>query len=108
MQQNDILYCLRGSLGKKAIVEINKGAIASSLVILRPKKEKILPMFLLYSLDQPYVIEQMNKANNGSSQPNLSAKSVKNYSIILPTIVKQKEFDAFVKHVDKLKFDGYD
>ena len=37
VQINDILYCLRGSLGKTAIVKgISRGAIASSLVIIRP------------------------------------------------------------------------
>ncbi len=105
VQKNDILYCLRGSLGKKAIVEINKGAIASSLLILRSNIEKILPTFLLHSLDQPYIIEQMNKANNGSSQPNLSAQSVKDYVIILPSIEQQIEFDTFLNQVDKLKFE---
>ena len=36
-QRGDILYCLRGSLGKKAIISDDVcGAIASSLVIIRP------------------------------------------------------------------------
>lgn len=43
-QQNDILYCLRGSLGKKALINDNiYGAIASSLVIIRPNLEKVRP-----------------------------------------------------------------
>ena len=89
IQKNDILYCLRGSIGKKAKVDIENGAIASSLLILRPDTKKILPTFLLYSLEQPYVIEQMKRANNGSSKPNLSAQSVKEYYIILPTVDRQ-------------------
>ena len=36
IQRNDILFCLRGSLGKFAVVrDDEKGALASSLVILR-------------------------------------------------------------------------
>lgn len=103
VERNDILYCLRGSLGKKALVTIDKGAIASSLVILRPNIKKISPMFLLYSLEQPYVIEQMKRVNNGSSQPNLSAQSVKNYKIILPTIESQNSFDIFIQQINKSK-----
>ena len=39
IQQGDILYCLRGSLGKTAIVHQKfKGAISSSLCILRANK----------------------------------------------------------------------
>ena len=103
IQKNDILYCLRGSIGKKAKVDIENGAIASSLLILRPDTKKILPTFLLYSLEQPYVIEQMKRANNGSSQPNLSAQSVKEYDIILPTVARQKDFDAFVERASQSK-----
>ena len=36
----DILFCLRGSIGKFAVVEgLKEGAIASSLVIVRPKEK---------------------------------------------------------------------
>ena len=39
-RQNDILYCLRGSLGKTAIVRHEgDAAIASSLVIIRPSDD---------------------------------------------------------------------
>ena len=94
---------MRGSIGKKAKVDIENGAIASSLLILRPDTKKILPTFLLYSLEQPYVIEQMKRANNGSSQPNLSAQSVKEYDIILPTVARQKDFDTFVERASQSK-----
>ena len=81
-QKGDILYCLRGSLGKKAIVndDIN-GAIASSLVIIRPDEDKVRGDYLMFSLDFPAIKEQLTKANNGSSQPNLSAASVREYLI---------------------------
>ena len=105
VQKNDVLYCLRGSLGKKAIVTFNKGAIASSLVILRPNTEKINPKFLLYTLEQPYIDAQMKNSNNGSSQPNLSAQSVKQYNIILPKIELQNKFADFVENIEKSKND---
>ena len=93
IQDGDLLYCLRGSLGKQAIVEgLNRGAIASSLVILRPHNIKIA--FLKYAMKSNAIIEQQERANNGSSQPNLSANSVKNYLIPLPSPhVQQKIAD---------------
>ncbi|KRN51235.1 type I restriction-modification system S subunit [Kandleria vitulina DSM 20405] len=91
-EKGDILYCLRGSLGKKAIVNDDVvGAIASSLVIIRPDYEKIDGEYLMFSLDSPSIKEQLVKANNGSSQPNLSAASVREYQIELPDISLQKE-----------------
>ena len=84
--EGDILYCLRGSLGKKAAVKEGMfGAIASSLVIIRPNNEKIDTDYLMYALESPSIQEQLKRANNGSSQPNLSAASVRAYDIDLPS-----------------------
>lgn len=82
--KGDILYCLRGSLGKVAIVDIDcPGAISSSLCILRTN-EYILEKYFYYLL-RSYVIErQQMSVENGSAQPNLSAASVKAYALPLP------------------------
>ena len=91
-QEGDILYCLRGSIGKKAIVSTDiKGAIASSLVIIRPNSEKLYGEYLMLALESPAIKEQLTKANNGSSQPNLSAASVREYEIELPELLIQRE-----------------
>ena len=103
MRKNDILYCLRGSLGKHGLVDFERGAVASSLVILRCNEQRILPQFLFYAIETPEIEKQLKAANNGSSQPNLSAASVKAYNIKLPSINKQTEFAAFVAEVDKSK-----
>lgn len=106
IQKDDILYCLRGSLGKHCIIDTDKrGAIASSLVILRPKREKIEPIFLLIQLGMDEIIKQQNQANNGSSQPNLSASSVKKYKIKLPDMVLQTKFVNIVKQINKQEFE---
>lgn len=91
-QEGDILYCLRGSIGKKAIVSTDiKGAIASSLVIIRPNSEKLYGEYLMLALESPAIKKQLTKANNGSSQPNLSAASVREYEIELPELLIQRE-----------------
>ena len=105
MQEGDILYCLRGSLGKHGLVDFDRGVVASSLVILRCNQEQVLPQFLLYALETPEIELQLKAANNGSSQPNLSAASVKAYDIKLPTIEQQKQFVSFVEQTDKSKFE---
>ena len=103
IQENDILYCLRGSLGKKAIVkDIPKGAIASSLVIIRPDIQRLNSDYLFYALESPTVQEQMMQANNGSSQPNLSAKSVSDYTFNLPDIKEQLVIVSKLAKVNEL------
>ncbi|MGG4178478.1 restriction endonuclease subunit S [Virgibacillus pantothenticus] len=92
IQTGDVLFCLRGSLGKNAIINFDKGAIASSLVILRNKNKSTLnTAYLMFVLNSQIIFSQIYRANNGSSQPNLSAKSVKEFVIPLPDIEYQKK-----------------
>ena len=89
--KEDILYCLRGSLGKLGIVrEERYGAISSSLCIFR-STENIVPDFLLNVLKSNIIFQQQKKIENGTAQPNLSAKEVAKYIIPLPpTLDEQK------------------
>ena len=97
--KNDILFCLRGSLGKYAIVAENSmGAIASSLVIIRPFQNAD-NRFIAHFLSSAKIKEYIAKNNNGSSQPNLSAKSVASFIIPLPTLSTQL---AIVSELDKI------
>ena len=104
IQSGDLLYCLRGSLGKNALTSLNRGAIASSLMIIRCKQGIIKPQYLYMVMNSPSIKRQVTNANNGSSQPNLSAGSVKHFSIPLPPLFHQQEFSAFFSQVDKLRF----
>ncbi len=83
IREGDILFCLRGSLGKNALVNFNDGAPASSLCVIRHKtiNEKLLFQIINSALFEKQIID----ANSGSSQPNLSAKEVSNFLIPIPT-----------------------
>ena len=97
IKQGDILYCLRGSLGKTAMVQQNfKGAISSSLCILRTNKS-ILKEFLYYLLLSNVISHQQDLAENGSAQPNLSAASVVEYMIPLPPLLEQQRIVARIE-----------
>ena len=105
VRKDDILYCLRGSLGKHGLVDFDEGLIASSLVIIRCDQNRILPEFLLSALESDTIERQLSEANNGTSQPNLSAESVKKYVIPLPTFDEQNMFVEMFKQSDKSKFE---
>ena len=103
IQQNDIIYCLRGSLGKTAIVQrIDEGAIASSLVIIRPN-DCLTTNYLYYFLTSPLGQAEIRKYDNGSSQPNLSAKSVKAYTLPLPPLEEQRRIAAILDKADAVR-----
>lgn len=99
IQENDILYCLRGSLGKTAIVDFDShGAISSSLCILRVRTSVVVK-YLYYLLSSTTIEKQQDIAENGSAQPNLSAASVLKYKIPLPPLAEQQRI---VDRIDSL------
>lgn len=92
----DILFCLRGSLGKSAIVEgFSRGAIASSLVIVRLIGESDRLYFHNF-FDSPLSYKQIQKYDNGTAQPNLSAADLGKFLIPLPPLAEQHRIVAKV------------
>lgn len=96
LQPNDILYCLRGSIGKSSIVSLHEGTVASSLVTLR--SISIIPRFLFYSINSD--IEETQRAlwDNGTAQPNLSAENLGRFKICIPPFEEQT---IIVDYLDK-------
>jgi len=103
VEPGDILYCLRGSLGKAACVgEGERGAIASSLLIIRPLQRQ-LQRYIYYFLISPLGTHLISKYDNGTAQPNLSAKSVADYEIPLaPQSERGRIVDAIESYFTRL------
>ncbi len=99
----DILFCLRGSLGKFGVVpeNITEGAIASSLVIVRPKSELQAAStgFLRLYFQSDCCAEMIKTYAGGAAQPNLGAKDLAKFLVPLPSLEEQREI---VKNLDEL------
>lgn len=90
IRKGDILFCLRGSLGKFAHINSEmSGGIASSLVIIRPSM-KIDTNYLIKYLESNLCQKMILKYNNGAAQPNLSANNLKKFLIPFPSIDIQR------------------
>ena len=105
IQIDDIIFCLRGSVGKCAINRtLSCGTVASSLATIRPKD--IYPKYLLYFLLSNIASTQTTIFMNGTCAANLSAENVGNYYITLPNSAEQKEIadhlDAKCAEIDGL------
>ena len=102
IRKNDILFCLRGSLGKFASVgDLAEGAIASSLVIVRPK-ESVIDAFVSAYFQSDLCASMIDRYKNGAAQPNLSAGSLKNFIIPLPPLPEQQRIVTILDEA----FDG--
>ena len=99
IKKGDILFCLRGSLGKFAkIQEFSEGAIASSLVIVRPKL-KVTSDFVMHYFESKICSDMIADFGNGAAQPNLSAGSLKNFEIPLPPLPEQQHIVVILDEV---------
>jgi len=99
----DLLFCLRGSLGKYAMVEeLQEGAIASSLIIVRPGA-KLNRRFLAKYFESTLCEKMIKKHTTGAAQPNLSANNLKSFEIPLPTLTEQKRIAAILDKTDVLR-----
>ena len=106
-QNGDILFCLRGSLGKSAIVNgFNKGAIASSLVIIR-SFSAINEHFLQKYFESPFAAHMISLYDNGTAQPNLSATDLGKFCVPIPPYKEQfrivSKIDELLSVCDQLK-----
>lgn len=100
LKKGDMVVCIRGSLGKHGIFPFEKGAIASSLVIVRTYVENpILCNFLNLYLDAPIFLSEIKKYDNGTAQPNLAAESLKKFLFPLPPLAEQKRIVSALEKI---------
>ena len=105
LMQSDILFCIRGSLGKCGVYPYEQGAIASSLVILRQMGSDVdanlvEKSYLLFLLASPLTFVQIRKMQNGTAQPNLSAAVLGDFLYPIPPFAEQKRI---VEKIDEIK-----
>ncbi|EKE68383.1 restriction endonuclease subunit S [Oceanibaculum indicum] len=99
LRQGDQVYCLRGSLGKHAVFDLDRdAAIASSLVILRPVISDCVPYLSLY-FDSDIAQTMLRRFDNGSAQPNLSSANLRKYEVPLPPLAEQRRIVAKVEEL---------
>jgi type I restriction enzyme S subunit len=109
IESGDLVYCLRGAtFGKTAFVTpYVEGAIASSLMIIRPLISS-LGRYLYYYLISPLGRSQIFRFDNGTAQPNLSANSVGLFAYPLPPLNEQNQIadkiEQLMQVCDALEF----
>ena len=97
LRPGDILYCLRGSVGKNAIVDMNQGTVASSLVAIR--SVRISAEYLYYCLNSHIEEVQRYLWDNGTAQPNLSADNLGKYKICIPPVEEQMTIVEYLNNI---------
>lgn len=95
LQIDDIVFCLRGSVGNCSINKTETcGTVASSLMTIRP--HNINPDFLNYMLHSDVANSQTRLFVNGSCAENLSADNVANYLFVEPPLLEQQQIATYL------------
>lgn len=99
-KKGDVLISKDGTVGKTSIIETDFDfVIASSLVIMRPNPQKIIPKYLEYCLNTSFVKQQLEALLSGSALKRVSV--AKNGNLKIVYTIDQESQALIVKYLDK-------
>ena len=100
----DVLLSTVGSYGHPAVVKSEKKFLFQRhIAYLKPRREFVDSDYLHGAILSPEAQRQIEEGVKGIAQKTLNLSEIKKMRIPVPNMVKQKEFAAFVSHVDKSK-----
>ncbi|QRA41378.1 restriction endonuclease subunit S [Chryseobacterium cucumeris] len=82
---NDILFSKDGTIGKTHLVKENNFVVLSSLAILTPKPDKVLPQYLEYILKSNIVIHLIKRSMGGSALKRIILKNISDLKVPIPS-----------------------
>lgn len=106
-EEKDLIYSRFGSIGNAKLINTKQPLIASySVVLIKPDKEKVDPLFLVYALNSSKVRIQAKISTKGATNRNLHLADINNLIIPFPQLKEQKKIAGILSTIDKkLDFD---
>lgn len=89
IQDNDLIYCLRGSVGKNALVHFSRGTVNSCMVGIRCRKT-MFPKYFYYCMNSYIEDNWRYILSSGSVQAQMGTDILKIYKIPFPDVVEQQ------------------
>ena len=106
LHDGDFVVGKIGTIGNPVFVPVrNDYTLSANVVLVQPNSELVNPYFLKYSFESDFVERQFAEAKNSTSQAAFGIQKVRTVEVMNPDLDVQREFEIFVKQVDKSKFD---
>lgn len=99
LKPEDILFCLRGTVGKNAMFFENEGALASSLAAIRVNDENVSIFWIQY-MNSIEFGKKLSGLITGLAQPNLSGRDLMCLRVPVPSLPEQQKIADFLTAVD--------
>ena len=94
----DILFSKDGTIGQTAITpEATKFVVASSLIIIRPNRDLVIPSYLDFLLQSALVKEQVESFVKGAALRRLSIQNLMKVFGVFPPIDEQNRISSYIQ-----------
>ena len=104
LHDGDFVVGKIGTIGNPVFVPArNDYTLSANVVLVQPNSELVSPYFLKYSFESDFVERQFAEAKNSTSQAAFGIQKVRTVEVMNPDLDVQREFEIFVKQVDKSK-----
>ncbi len=100
-----VLYSKLRPYLNKVVIPNRCGYSTSELVPLKPNSFKLNREYLAYMLRSDDFVTMISEKVAGAKMPRVSMNDFRNFEVPIPPIELQNEFAAFVKQIDKSKFE---
>ena len=102
LKDGDVLFARSGATAGKTFLyrsEVGKAIYAGYLIKFTPRKEMILPRYLIAFTHSATYLEWAKNTRGGTAQPNINAQQYSNLVIPVPPLSDQKKIvDEVVKY----------
>ena len=106
LHDGDFVVGKIGTIGNPVFVPVRTDyTLSANVVLIQPNSELVSPYFLKYSFESDFVERQFAEAKNSTSQAAFGIQKVRTVEVMNPDLDVQREFEIFVKQVDKSKFE---
>ena len=104
LHDGDFVVGKIGTIGNPVFVPArNDYTLSANVVLVQPNSELVSPYFLKYSFESDFVERQFAEAKNSTSQAAFGIQKVRTVEVMNPDLDVQREFEIFVKQVNKSK-----
>ena len=102
-----LLVCVGATIGKCTIVpkDFEEFSMARSVALIKPDRQKVNSTFLISLLKSDAIQNDISNCAHTAAQAGLYTNMIINLDAFLPPIELQNQFAAFVKQIDKSKFE---
>jgi type I restriction enzyme S subunit len=103
-KEGDIIYGREGTFGEAIIIPTNiKMSLGQRVMLFRPNREIVNSVFLHSIIRSKSVYSQALKANTGSTVGHVNVKDVKKFSLTIPPLKLQNQYEVQVRIIEEQK-----